>query len=51
MRQGIGDRFQQDTRYHRDRLPGGTLDWNTKPETYKRYPLTAPGDSLEYRPA
>lgn len=45
MRQGIGDRFQQDTRYHRDRLPGGTLDWNTKPETYKRYP-EAPRFSL-----
>lgn len=38
MKPGIGDRFQQETRYQRDRLPGGTLDWNTRPEPYKRYP-------------
>jgi len=24
--------------YARDRLPGGFLDWSTKPEPYKRYP-------------
>jgi len=35
---GIGDRFQQETRYVRDRLSGGPLDWAQKPETYKRYP-------------
>jgi SagB-type dehydrogenase family enzyme len=37
----IGDAFQQDTKYRRGRLPGGGLDWATKPDTYKRYP-TAP---------
>ncbi len=36
---GIGDRFQQEVKYHRGRLPGGFLDWAHKPETYKRYPL------------
>lgn len=45
MAHGIGDRFQIETRYHRDRLPGGTLDWNSKPETFKRYP-EAPRFSL-----
>jgi SagB-type dehydrogenase family enzyme len=48
MKPGIGDQFQQETHYYRDRLPGGYLDWNSKPEIYKRYPeaprfsLTAP---------
>jgi SagB-type dehydrogenase family enzyme len=35
---GIGDAFQQETKYHRGHLPGGGLDWATKPEAYKRYP-------------
>jgi SagB-type dehydrogenase family enzyme len=35
---GIGDTFQQETKYRRGHLPGGGLDWATKPETYKRYP-------------
>jgi SagB-type dehydrogenase family enzyme len=35
---GIGDQFQAQTKYERDRLPGGKLDWASKPETYKRYP-------------
>jgi SagB-type dehydrogenase family enzyme len=36
--QGIGDRFQQETKYARGQLGGGRLDWATKPDTYKRYP-------------
>lgn len=35
---GIGDTFQQETKYRRGHLPGGGLDWATKPEAYKRYP-------------
>jgi SagB-type dehydrogenase family enzyme len=35
---GIGDTFQIETKYHRGRLPGGWLDWASKPETYKQYP-------------
>jgi len=35
---GIGDIFQQDTKYRRGHLPGGGLDWANKPATYKRYP-------------
>jgi len=37
---GIGDSFQQETKYRRDHLPGGKLEWAAKPETYKRYPST-----------
>jgi SagB-type dehydrogenase family enzyme len=36
--EGIGDRFQQETKYHRGRLPAWHLDWASKTETYKRYP-------------
>ncbi len=38
MDRGIGDRFQEETKYERDRLPGGYLEWSKKPETYKTYP-------------
>lgn len=33
-----GDRFQQETKYHRGHLPAWHLDWASKPEPYKRYP-------------
>jgi hypothetical protein len=35
---GVGDAFQQETKYQRGRLPRGELDWASKPATYKRYP-------------
>lgn len=38
MAEGIGDRFQEETKYARDRLPGGYLDWKRKPRIYKDYP-------------
>jgi len=38
MAEGIGDRFQGETKYARDKLPGGYLDWRKKPGTYKTYP-------------
>lgn len=38
MTKGIGDLFQEETKYERDRLPGGYLEWSKKPETYKQYP-------------
>ncbi len=37
-KEGTGDSFQQETKYQRGHLPGGYLDWASKPETYKRYP-------------
>jgi SagB-type dehydrogenase family enzyme len=42
---GIGDRFQEETKYERGNLSGGRLDWANKPATYKQYP-TAPKISL-----
>ena len=38
MDKGIGDEFQKETKYLRDSLPGGMLDWSHKPELYKEYP-------------
>jgi len=34
----IGSDFQQQTKYHRERMTGGGLDWATRPETFKSYP-------------
>jgi SagB-type dehydrogenase family enzyme len=35
---GIGDRFQQELKYQRGKLPAWQLDWARKPGTYKQYP-------------
>jgi len=35
---GIGDRFQQETKYERGRLGGGRIDWTSRPPLYKQYP-------------
>jgi SagB-type dehydrogenase family enzyme len=45
-KEGIGDRFQQETKYKRGHLPAWHLDWTSKLETYKRYP-SAPKVQLE----
>jgi SagB-type dehydrogenase family enzyme len=37
MKENIGDQFQRETMYQRGKLPGGSLDWSTKPAVYKRY--------------
>ena len=34
----VGDDFQTETKYSRDKRLGGNLDWANKPETYKSYP-------------
>ena len=34
----IGDNFQQETKYYKDRMAGKPLDWSSKPKTYKNYP-------------
>jgi SagB-type dehydrogenase family enzyme len=51
MKKGIGDLFQEETKYERDRLPGGYLEWSNKPETYKQYPdkprIALPGPETE----
>jgi SagB-type dehydrogenase family enzyme len=33
----IGDSFQQMTKYSRDQMPKGTLDWDARPEKHKSY--------------
>ncbi len=38
MTEGIGDRYQEETKYTRDSLKGRMLDWESKPEIYKEYP-------------
>ncbi len=38
MSDGIGDRFQKETKYIRGELRGKSILWHPKPETYKRYP-------------
>ena len=35
---GVGDKFQQETKYHIDKMMGHKLDWNSKPALYKEYP-------------
>lgn len=37
MKKGIGDLFQQKTKYIRGELPAGGLDWHSRPAPYKRY--------------
>ena len=34
----VGDRFQAETKYFPDKMAGGALDWDAKPELYKTYP-------------
>ena len=40
----VGDDFQKETKYSRDKRLGGSLDWDNKPETYKSYP---PGKTIQ----
>jgi len=37
MDDDIGRRFQLETKYRPGELPGGSLDWSKKPDTYKTY--------------
>jgi len=37
MTDGIGDTFQNETKYRRGKLLGGMLDWSNKPSIYKEY--------------
>jgi len=34
----IGDRYQQETKYSRESMGGGFLDWEKMPEAFKQYP-------------
>lgn len=35
---GIGDQFQQETKYHRNAMSQAGPDWQRQPEVYKQYP-------------
>ena len=37
MKKGVGDIFQQETKYKRGELPAEGLDWSRRPAPYKRY--------------
>ncbi len=45
MADRVGDEFFEKTKYQRGRLPGHTLDWNSKPPVHKEY-SSAPKVSL-----
>ena len=47
----IGDRFQQETRYDPERMPGHALDWQAKPELHKEYAEAAKIELPSFRPA
>jgi SagB-type dehydrogenase family enzyme len=34
----VGDNFQQETKYQRDKMSGKSLDWASQPNIYKDYP-------------
>jgi SagB-type dehydrogenase family enzyme len=38
LHEGIGDKFQRETKYSRERFLGGKIDWATKPDACKNYP-------------
>jgi SagB-type dehydrogenase family enzyme len=38
MTRGVGDNFQQSTKYERGRMAGGYLDWANEPAAFKEYP-------------
>lgn len=38
LKERIGDLFQEITKYHRDQMTGGHLDFASKPDIYKEYP-------------
>jgi len=38
MNNPVGDQYQQETKYIRDKIPTNKLDWSTKQDIYKHYP-------------
>jgi SagB-type dehydrogenase family enzyme len=37
-REGIGDQYHQETKYHREQMLEGGLDWGHQPSPYKEFP-------------
>ena len=56
MAEGVGDRFQRETKYYPGRMGGESLDWGGSPETYKEYvgvnrielPAAPPGSGIAF---
>jgi SagB-type dehydrogenase family enzyme len=46
MAKGVGDTFQQETKYERGRLGGDRMDWSREPTPFKEYP-NAPKVALD----
>ncbi|MGD2093780.1 MAG: SagB/ThcOx family dehydrogenase [Phycisphaerales bacterium] len=47
---GTGDKFQQDTKYDPNRMPGHRLVWDAKPDLYKEYPQAEKIELTDFRP-
>jgi SagB-type dehydrogenase family enzyme len=43
---GIGERFQEETKYSPDKMRGHPLDWDQMPDRFKSYPESTPRISL-----
>ncbi len=48
---GIGDRFQQETKYWPDKMPRHRLAWEAKPPLYKEYPQAPKIDLPSFEPS
>jgi SagB-type dehydrogenase family enzyme len=48
---GIGDKFQQETKYEPSRMPGHRLIWNARPALYKEYPESKKIELPSFKPA
>ncbi|MFB0524315.1 MAG: SagB/ThcOx family dehydrogenase [Phycisphaerae bacterium] len=48
---GIGDRFQQETKYEPGRMSGHRLLWQTRPALYKEYPEAQKIELLSFEPS
>ena len=47
-KEGIGNRYHEETRYRREAMPRGGLDWAHQPSRYKEYPY--PTEHFQIRP-
>jgi SagB-type dehydrogenase family enzyme len=47
---GTGDKFQQETKYDPNRMPGHRLVWDAKPDLYKEYPQAEKIELTDFRP-
>jgi SagB-type dehydrogenase family enzyme len=47
-REGIGDLYHQETKYRRDAMPRGGLDWAHQPSPYKEFPYALKHFSIRF---